>query len=144
MYFPLLFWKRFGQELGTKRTENEAFIAGVSSNNLKNLFILGHGTLSQHLTGKYEIEALPFEEIPSSLQHQDVTINTGIHVFSVSVSRISNQLEMFLGDIDDPQWNLQLSRRPLSLQEIKKRRSKTDGYDLNPLVLQKAGCQYTI
>ena len=135
MDFPLLFRKGFGQELGTEGTENEAFIAGVSSNNLKNLFILGHGTLSQHLTGKYEIEVLTFEEVPSSLQHQDVTIDTGIHVSSVSVSRISNQLEMFLGDIDDPQWNLQLGRRPLGLQEIEKRSLKTDGQDLNPLVL---------
>jgi len=135
MDFPLLFRKSFGQELGTKGTENEAFIAGVSSNNLKDLFILGHGTLSQDLTGKYEIEVLAFEEAPSSLQHQDVTIDTGIHVSSVSVSRISNQLEMFLGDIDDPQWNFQLGRRPLGLHEIEKRGLKTDGQDLNPLVL---------
>jgi len=141
---PLLFRTRFRQELGTKGTENESFATGVSGDELKDLLILGHWALSQHLTGKYEFEVLPFEEIPGSLQHQDVTIDTGVHIPSIPVSRILNQLEVFLGNIDDPKGNFQPDRRPLGLLKTEKRGFKTDGQDLNPLILQKACCQYAI
>ncbi len=68
-------------------------------------------------------------------KHQDVTVDTRVHVPSISVFRIANQLEVLLGNIDDPQRNLQLGCGPLGLLEAEKGSLKTDGQDFNPLIL---------
>jgi hypothetical protein len=133
--FTLPFRYGFWQELGAKGTENEPFITGLSGYHLKGLFVLGHGALAQYFTGKYEIEVFPFEEVPGSPQHQDVTVDTGVHVPPISMPWVLNQLEMLLGNIHRPQGHIQLGSRPFGPLRIEKRGLKGDNQDLNPLVL---------
>jgi hypothetical protein len=73
-----------------------------------------------------------------------VAVDTGVHIPSVSVPRISHQLQVLLGNIHDPQGNPQLGRRPLGFLGIEKRGLKGDCQEFNPLVLQQTCSQYAI
>lgn len=126
---------RLREETGAEGTQNAIRKARIFSHDIEGLLPLGHGTLTQNLSGEDEIETLLLHPSPGDPKHQRVAVDARIHVPSEAVTGRPQHLQVLFGDIEhDERQAYPLRCRP-RFRCAEKRRFKGDSQDLDTLFL---------
>jgi hypothetical protein len=92
---------RLRKEPGAEGTEDAVRISGIFGHDVEGLFPLGHGALTQNLSGEDEIETLLLHPLPGHPKHQRVAVDAGIHIPPEAVTGRPQHLEVFCRDVEN-------------------------------------------
>jgi hypothetical protein len=95
------------EESGAEGPENVAGVSGELVHAHEGISTLRHGSLPEHLTGAKKVEPFGRHDLSRRPNHEGMTVDAGVHLPTVAISRMSKHLEVGGADIHNSKGNPQ-------------------------------------
>ena len=144
----------------TQRTQQTVLCARLPCHHGHGFLALRHWPLADHLAGDDEIKTMRLGPLQGLVYHEDLAIQAGIHIGTIAVFGLQQDILVFLHDIDDVQLDAQLLRGPQGIVALglalvlfadgmgmsfhAKAGKKVDPFHVDPLVQHNLGGEHGI